>query len=180
MASVSVLERDAPRSAIDRAVAGDEAAFAELVTAHHGDLRRVAFVVCGDRELAEDAAQQAWQIAWRRLSTIRDPGALRSWLVAIAANEARKLAGRGRRRLVLEGQVRDISSGLDPAERVDNLDLGRALSHLSADDRALLAMRFVADLDSSEIARALGRSASGIRARIARLLTRLRSELEHV
>ncbi|HSG91211.1 MAG TPA: sigma-70 family RNA polymerase sigma factor, partial [Pseudomonadales bacterium] len=164
---------------LDRAIAGDEAAFAEIVAMHHADLRRVAYVVCADREMADDAAQQAWQIAWRRISSVRDAAALRSWLVAIAANEARKLASRGRRRVVLEGRVRDVSRETDPAARLDSLDLVRALSRLSPDDRALLAMRYLAGLDSSEIARARGRSASGIRGRLARLLTSLREELEH-
>jgi DNA-directed RNA polymerase specialized sigma24 family protein len=65
----------------------------------------------------------------------------------------------------------------DPAARVTDLDLAAALARLDPDDRALLALRYVAGFDSTELARATGRSASGTRARLARLLDRLRTEL---
>jgi RNA polymerase sigma factor (sigma-70 family) len=60
---------------------------------------------------------------------------------------------------------------------VENLDLVRALERLSADDRALLVMRYVAGLNSTELAGAFRMSASGLRRRLARLLDILRTEL---
>ena len=59
------------------AAAGDAVAFARIVGAHHDDMARVCCVVCGDLELAQDAVQAAWPIAWRRLDTLRDPERLR-------------------------------------------------------------------------------------------------------
>jgi RNA polymerase sigma factor (sigma-70 family) len=180
MTGVRTLDGEQAAALLGSAAAGDEIAFTRIVAAYHPDLRRVAYVICGDRDVAEDAVQQAWQIAWRRLSTVRDPERLRSWLVAVAANEARKLASRDRRRVVLESGVREIPiATADPGSDVTNVDLARALSRLAPDDRALLALRFVAGLDSFEIARMRGRSASGVRARVGRLLERLRRELEH-
>ena len=55
------------------AASGDEAAFTELVARHHRDLLRVAYVICRDSALAEDSAQAAWAIAWRRLGDVKDP-----------------------------------------------------------------------------------------------------------
>jgi DNA-directed RNA polymerase specialized sigma24 family protein len=52
-----------------------------------------------------------------------------------------------------------------------------AMSRLDPDDRALLAMRYVAGFDSNELARATGISPSGTRSRIERLLKRLREDL---
>jgi len=46
-------------SAVQRAVAGDEVAFARIVDAYHGDLVRVAHVIAGDEQLAQDAVQSA-------------------------------------------------------------------------------------------------------------------------
>jgi len=62
---------------------------------------------------------------------------------------------------------------------IDLVDLERALGRLEPDDRRLIAMRYVAGLDSTEIAAQLGGSASGVRSRLARLLDRLRTDLDH-
>ncbi len=160
---------------------GDELAFAGLVDAHHADMSSVCYVVTGgDIELTEEAVQSAWPIAWRKLHTIRDPERLRPWLISIAVNEARQLARRRRRGRVLEISVaRDLSvtTPLDPGSHVGDIDLRNALAHMNPEDRALIALRYVAGFDSTELARALHMSASGTRARLARLLGRLRSEL---
>ena len=69
-------------------------------------------------------------------------------------------------------------AGGDPSGRTDDIDLVNALARLDPDDRRLLALRYVAGFDSTELARATGRSASGTRARLGRLLARLRTELD--
>jgi RNA polymerase sigma factor (sigma-70 family) len=163
---------------VKSAVAGDEMAFARIVETYHGDLVRVAYVIAGDGQTAEDAAQATWSIAWRKLGSLRDPGRLRPWLVSVAANEARQLLRSQRRR-----QVTEIRSGpaddpaADPCVLVERLDLVDALHHLEPDDRSLLAMRFVAGLDAAEIGAVLGMSPSGVRGHLSRLLARLRKEL---
>lgn len=175
---VGIAASQATEGLLQRAAKGDEGAFVALVAEHHGDMRRVAFVVCRDALLAEDAAQDAWHIAWRRLSSVRDEARLHAWLVAIAANEARKLLGRRRRRRVIEGRVTPIEPpGRDPGHEPYRIDLAQALARLEPADRELLALRYVAGLNSFEIARLRGVSASGTRARLARLLARLRTEL---
>ena len=79
---------------------GDRIAFARLVAAYHADLVRVAYVVSGD-QLAQDAAQSTWTIAWRKLGTVRDPARV-AWLTAIAANEARQALRHRRRETLTE------------------------------------------------------------------------------
>ena len=105
-------------SAVELALAGDEVAFARIVDTYHRDLVRVAYVVAGDEQLAEDAAQAAWSIAWRKLGSLRDPERLRPWLVSVAANEARKLVQSRHGRAVAEIRVRppDDHAG-DPSAR---------------------------------------------------------------
>lgn len=160
------------------AVAGDEAAFARIIQAHHDDMTRVCFLICADLDVADDAVQRAWLIAWRKLKDLRDPARLRPWLVSIAANEARQLLRRHRRTSVVEIAVMDaLAPGSDPAGRIGDLDLANSLAKLDPSDRALLALRYVAGFDSTELGRATGRSASGTRARLARLLDRLRKDL---
>ena len=175
------LARDAATatSTIRQAAAGDTVAFARIVAAYHGDMTRVAYVVSGgDQELADDAVQAAWSVAWQKLGSLRDPERLKSWLVSVAANEARQASRRRRRRAVVEIEV-DPPDGVarDPADRAAALDLEDALRHLSADERALLALRYEAGLDSAEIGALAGRPAATVRWRLARLRDRLRKEL---
>jgi RNA polymerase sigma-70 factor (ECF subfamily) len=164
---------------VRQAAAGDAVAFARIVAAYHVDMTRVAFVVSGgDQDLADDAVQGAWSVAWRKLGTLRDPTRIKPWLVSVAANETRQLCRGRRRRAVAEI---DLGPGVvtdrDPAERSDVLDLADALQGLSADERALLALRYEAGLDSGEIGRLTGRPAATVRWRLARLVARLREEL---
>jgi RNA polymerase sigma factor (sigma-70 family) len=159
---------------------GDEIAFARIVDAHHGDMSSVCFVVTGgDAELTAEAVQSAWPIAWSKLHTIREPERLRPWLISIAVNEARQLARRRRRGRVLEISVAVDQTAVtpDPAARAGDIDLRNALARLKPEDRTLIALRYVAGFDSTELARVTGMSPSGTRARLARLLGRLRSEL---
>lgn len=172
------LDRGAIATVVEHAVAGDEVAFARIVAAYHLDLVRVAFVICRDERVAEDAAQSAWWIAWRKLGSLRDPERLKPWLVSVAANEARRLARRERNHAVVEIEVAvEAPVAADPAGEIDHIDLANALGRLRTEDRALVAMRYAADLDSSELAPVLGLSASGVRTRLSRLLDRLREEL---
>jgi RNA polymerase sigma-70 factor (ECF subfamily) len=166
-------------TSIRLAAAGDTVEFARIVAAHHADMVRVAYVVSGGRQdLADDAVQAAWAIAWRKLGSLRDPERLKAWLISVAANEARQLCRRQRRLAAVEIDVGNHdASGSDPADRDEGLDLERALGHLSANDRALLALRYEAGLDSSEIGALARRPAATIRWRLARLRARLRKEL---
>jgi RNA polymerase sigma-70 factor (ECF subfamily) len=179
MTSIPSHMEESLASAVAQATAGDEAAFARIVRAHHSDMTRVCFVICGDLDLADEAVGAAWPIAWRKLSSLRDPDRLRPWLVSVAANEARQMLRRQRRRTVVELSIAGSAhpAAADPSSHTDDLDLANALAKLDPDDRTLLALRYVAGFDSTEIARATGRSASGTRARLARLLDRLRTEL---
>ena len=178
MTSLVVPIDDSLAGAVALAAAGDETAFARIIRAHHDDMTRVCFVICGDLDIADEAVQVAWPIIWRKLGSLRDPDRLRPWLVSIAANEARQLIRRRRRRTVVELALVDAATpGVDPASRVGDVDLSNALTRLNPDDRALLALRYVAGFDSTELGRAMGRSPSGTRARLARLLERLRREL---
>ena len=168
---------------VQAAATGDEAAFTELVSRHHRDMLRVAYVICREPALAEDSAQAAWAIAWRRMSDVKDATQIRGWLVAVAANEARRTM-RSRRTSIREISVGDVELEGVPDMRSDPLaagiamaDLRRVLATLDPTDRALIALRYVGELSSDEIGRALGMTPSGARGRLSRLLLRLRGEL---
>jgi RNA polymerase sigma-70 factor (ECF subfamily) len=166
---------------VSRAMSGDREAFTRLVAMHDSSMAKVAYVVSGDPDVARDAVQSAWTIAWRRLGGLRDPGQVRSWLLTIAANEARQLVRRRRRHTVVDlSIVDDATDGRgDPGDLIHLIDLERALHRLKPEDRALIALRYVAGLDSTEIAAQLGGSPSGIRSRLSRAIEHLRTDLDH-
>jgi RNA polymerase sigma-70 factor (ECF subfamily) len=164
-------------STVALAGAGDEAAFAQLVATHHADMARVAFAACGDRQLAEDAVQSAWLVAWRKLHSLRDPDRVRPWLLSVTVNEARQIVRR-RRGPVVEIDVEAPGDPRgDPSAGIERLDLRRALAHLSPDERALMVMHYVIDLSSDELGAAVGTSPSTARMRLSRIVGRLRMEL---
>jgi RNA polymerase sigma-70 factor (ECF subfamily) len=166
-------------STVRMAADGDRVAFARIVDAYHADMVRVAFVVAGgDQGIADDAAQSAWEIAWRKLRSVREPDHVKGWLLTVAANEARRLVRRQRRAHVIEIPLDpERIDARDRASLGDDLDLEAALARLTPDERALLALRYVAGLDSFEIGALSHASASSVRGRLARLVARLRKEL---
>ena len=180
----AVIDREPLAALVAQVADGDEVAFARLVAAHHDDMARVAYVICGDADLAQEAAHAAWPLVWRKLRTLRDPSRLRPWLVSVAANEARQLIRRRGRRAVREVAMESDAASFataarsDPAERAAEIDLANAILRLDPTDRTVLALRFVAGLTSQEIGESIGMTSGGVRARTARLLDRLRRELE--
>ncbi len=175
--------RDLGGAIVDRASTGDATAFARLVAAHHEAMVRVGYVVTGDADLANDAAQSAWAIAWRKLGTVRDPDRVRPWLMAVTANEGRQLLRRRGRRSVVElDVVADMTAPPrggrgDPANEIDAIDLGNALARLKPADRVFVGLRYSAGMTSDEIGAALGMTGGGVRARLGRILDLLRKDL---
>ncbi len=183
MSDITVMDGALVENTVRSAARGDETAFARLVAQHHASMIRVAWVIADDPDVALDAVQSAWGVAWRQLHRLREPERVGPWLVAIAANEARTAMRRRRRRRVTEIPIDpelDVAGGgADLAASIASVDLDRALRRLSPDERRLLALRYVAGYDSGDIGRMTGTSASGVRSRLSRVLGRLRRELDH-
>lgn len=171
-----VVETETQTSLVERAIAGDEVAFARIVAANHGDMARIAYFVCGDLDVAEEAEQSAWAVAYRRLKDLRDPDRLRPWLMSVAANEARQIARSQRRRSVRELAVGNSTRPHD-IDHAAMIDLADAIGRLDRKDRAIVGLRFLGGFESAEIGRAMGMTASGVRVRLHRLLERLRKDL---
>jgi RNA polymerase sigma factor (sigma-70 family) len=176
MIGVVTAEPETQRSMIELAIAGDEVAFARIVAAHHNDMARIAFFVCGDLDIAEEAEQSAWAVVYRRLKNLRDPDRLRPWLMSVAANEARQMVRSRGRRTVRELAVGDTTQPRD-VDHAAMIDLADALGRLDPRDRAIVGLRFIGGFDSWEIGQAMGMTASGVRVRLHRLLGRLRKDL---
>lgn len=165
------------RSTIQLAATGDRDAFAQIVAANDADMFHLSVLITGDGELARDAVQQAWIRALASLRSLRDEARLRSWLLSIAANEARGLmrarAASGRRERAFAAAAPLIETRGDESR----IDLERELALLAPDDRAILGLRYLFGLNAREIGRLLHLSHGAVRSRLARVLQRLREEL---
>ena len=70
------------RDLLRSAVAGDEFAVRRLIAEHHEGMRRVCLAISRDHAIAEDATQDAWFVAWKKLGKVHGPEQLRPWLVS--------------------------------------------------------------------------------------------------
>jgi RNA polymerase sigma-70 factor (ECF subfamily) len=155
---------------------GDQGAFAALVDAEGPAAYRLARAILGSSRDAEEAVQDAFVHAWRELPRLREPARWPAWFRRITVRAA---IDRGRRR----SRVREIDLGsveppaqLDASGAVaDRDDVERALHGLPADDRALLVLRFLADLEVDDVAQALGIPSGTVKSRLSRLIARLRA-----
>lgn len=89
-AGTAAVCRESPDIArlVQQAQAGDAAAFGRLVALHERAVLRAAMAALGSRADAEDAAQDAFVMAWRRLSTFRGDAQFRTWLLTIVWRKA--------------------------------------------------------------------------------------------
>ena len=91
---------------ISQAQSGDRNAFSELVRRHAQGVMNVVYRMCGDAQLAEDAAQETFIQAWTHLSSYRPHTPLRNWLYRIAMNAATDMLRKEKR--ILPGSMDDL------------------------------------------------------------------------
>jgi RNA polymerase sigma factor (sigma-70 family) len=144
------------RELVERARNGDLEAFSQLVKISLGRLTGVANLILRDSDRAQDAVQDALFMAWRDLRALRDPDSWDAWLHRLTVRACYKVARKERRRSQIEVQVApdprsagapDASTGV-----VDRDWLGRELSRLDLDQRAVLVLHYYLDLPVSQVA----------------------------
>lgn len=160
------------------AKSGDATAFATLVHAESLAAYRLALSIVRSPAEAEDAVQEAFLRAWRDIGSLRDvelwPAWFRRLIVRSALDQTRR---RPRVREVDLDLVADLP-GLEPAVHpADRLELIAAFDRLPPDDRAILALRFFADLEMADAAAALGIPLGTAKSRLHRALGRLREQM---
>lgn len=133
-----------------------------------GLTRRLARVLGGDREAAEDLWQEALLRAWRSLPRESDRAGQRAWLQRTATNLAvDELRRRSRRRsLVLDDEPEQAVDGVQEPDAARE-----ALARLDPHERFLVLLRFDAGFGYADIARLLEISEEAARKRVARART---------
>lgn len=159
-----------------RCQAGDEQAFSELFAQFRDRTRQYLLGLLGP-DLAHDAQQEVWLAVYRRIGTLANPGAFRTWLFQITRHRA---IDELRRRDRHEGLLEAVSAApTDPvdADPLDLPDLEPVLGTLSPAHREVLILRFWQDLSYAEMATVIGCSIGTVRSRIHHAKTNVRALL---
>jgi RNA polymerase sigma-70 factor (ECF subfamily) len=135
--------------------------------------RATALGVLGDRDAADDVAQEVALIAVRKARALRDPAALDAWLHRVAVRAALTQARRERRRRDAERAHHDCR---EPDGSDASVDEALALlATLPPRQRAALTLRYVHDLPDDAIAKALGCRRGTVRSLLSRGRDAIRS-----
>ena|ERR1700754_1150301 len=162
------------RRLVKRSLAGDGAAFGELVAPHQVMLQRFAQRFTHDRSLAEDVAQEALLAAWSRLATYEHRACFSTWLCTIAYHEALKVIRR-REHEIPCADVPDIAIAGAESMALDRVSLDAALATLSPVLAMAFALRELAGLSYAEIADRESIPVQTVKSR----LSRARANLAH-
>jgi len=155
---------------VEAARRGDQVSFGLLYERHYRLAVGIARARLSDIHLAEDAAQEAFLIAWRTLATLRNPRLFPGWLGTICRRTASRLdAGR----VLNEPLPEDPGFADDPDVAALRLQVQDALQHLEETSREIVVLHYFSGLKHEEIGRALGLSAQGVHGRLQRARSKL-------
>lgn len=170
-------------------LAGKPEAFDRFVEIFRGKLFQYTYLVCGQREDAEEVAQETLLKAFERFQQLREPEHIRSWMFTIARNEC--MMKRRKSLFAPDHEVSIDDTGLDqvvpdrgkgPDEELLRAELKEvlheAVSSLPENYRPVLLLRDVEELSTAETAEVLGLSEDVIKQRLHRARIMLRERLE--
>lgn len=179
---------------ITAAQSGDRRAYGDLVSRHRAGVVAVVFRMCGDMDLAEEAAQEAFLRAWQHLPTYQPRYSFRSWVYRIAINAALDALRQpsSRREQPFSdfenpaeddpGMVATLPSMEDGPEaaveaRQRSERVRRAVLALPAASRSVLVLREYGGLSYNEIATSLGIPIGTVMSRLSSARSQMRQAL---
>lgn len=192
------MQREIEADLARRLTAGEEGAFERFVEHFRAKIFKHAWLMCGDREDAEEVAQEALLRVFQNFEQLRDPEHVRTWVFRIARNEClmkrRKSVFAPDRELSLEefipakadgdGQVRiEIAdwSGL-PEDRLLQSEmkavLKRAITELPEKYRSVILLRDIDELSTQETAEILDVTEDVVKTRLHRARLSLRQNID--
>lgn len=180
---------------IQAAVKGDLDSFNRLVLAYQDILYSQAYRMMGEPEAAEDAAQDAFISAYRKLDTYRG-GSFKAWLLRIVTNICYDELRRRKRRPTtplepVDTDLEEIESprwladpGESPEDHAERMEVARALENclkdLPPEFRAVVSLVDIQGMDYTEASEAIGSPLGTVKSRLARARMRMRECLNGV
>jgi len=174
----------------ERALSGDERAFAEIVRRYKQPLFRFVYRIAGNEDDALDILQEAFVAAYQALSRYDQSRPMEAWLARIAINKARdwrrrEVVRRALRSFLPIGAASEIADASHPADVVlaDKQELERAkaeISKLPSKLKEVLVLRTLEGFSQAEAANVLGVSEKAVETRLYRARQRLSGSLGSV
>ncbi|HUT75938.1 MAG TPA: sigma-70 family RNA polymerase sigma factor [Armatimonadota bacterium] len=164
---------------VRRCLAGQREAFAEIVARHQRVVYGVALRMLGDRDQADDAAQETFVRAYSRLSSFRGDSSLRAWLIQIATRMCIDLLRARRRRP--EVALDDADAPASPAGDdgvTTRHSLARAIADLPPHYKAAIILRHLQHMSYADMARTLGIPLPTVKTHLRRARQTLRARME--
>jgi RNA polymerase sigma factor (sigma-70 family) len=163
---------------------GDAAAWEPLVLANQEAVFRLAYLLLGDPDDAEDVAQETFLRAWNHLGRFDRTRPLRPWLLSIAANLARnRRRSAGRYVAALTRAFRNeqpVQPGVEEknVQHTEARDLWKAVQTLSTADQQIVYLRYFLELSVAETAGVLQIAEGTVKSRLNRALEKLRAVID--
>ncbi len=160
---------------VARVRAGDEAAFSALYKRHARAVAAVAYRMLGDDGQLDDIVQETFVVGLRRLDKLREPQALRSWLITIAVRRVRRhLARRYRQRDLCDALDAVLPRVCQSAAQEEIHSLYRSLERLPVKHRVPWMLHHIEGETLPTVAELCGTSLSSVKRYIAAANERLR------
>jgi RNA polymerase sigma-70 factor (ECF subfamily) len=159
-----------------RALAGDRGAFGELVRLHQRRVYSLGLRMLGDRQDAEDLAQEVFLQLHHRLSAVHSGAHLAFWLRRVTLHRAIDRLRRVRETAPLT-EADGVAGETADADPLLSSRLAQLVGQLPPAPRAVLVLRYQEDLDPTQIARTLGMSIHTVKSHLKRSLSLLRERL---
>jgi RNA polymerase sigma-70 factor (ECF subfamily) len=179
---------------VERARAGDSAAWADLHHRFYPGLRSSVTQIVQDQTLAEDIVQEAFIRAFRQISHFRGDSKFSTWLYRIAVNQAfDALRKKSRRQKWLgwlplyhdhdDQPIHDVAipeNSTTDLARADQRDaIARALDSLKPEQRAVVELRLIRGFSTEETAKILGCKRGTVLSRLYYACQKLQKTLKH-
>lgn len=159
---------------------GDRDAFNALIERYGAAARRWAFAVLRDEQAAEDAAQEAFLTAYRKIGQLREPVAFAAWLKRIVLTECNRMT-RGRSPEISGLDADETPTDDDPARHAEDRErrehLWRAVDRLPAHEREVTELFYVYGYSLAEIADGLELPLTTVKKRLQYAREHLRENL---
>lgn len=163
------------REIVVRMRSGLDEGLERLIGRYGQEVHAVTFSICRDYQQAEDLTAETLSIAWRRIGSLRDPARLRAWLLRIATRQALRYLRRLRAHPTVQQENLEVTSPSFESAALDRVGIAQAMDRLPPRMRAMIALRYLADLTVEEISVATGRSKNTVKSELRVGLRQLRA-----